>query len=183
MEKSRATSQRPARPWTDPRPRVLEHALKISARDPSAGDSETAEIAVQSALTGHLVFTTVHANNVFDVLSRFVHMGVDVYSFVASLNAILAQRLMRVICTECSESVTPTAEMLKAAGLPKAELDLFEWRAGRGCSNCRGTGYRGRKAVGELLVLNDEIREAIIAVSESRISPSSIKCRESCRFQ
>jgi general secretion pathway protein E len=126
-------------------------------------DSETAEIAVQSALTGHLVFTTVHANNVFDVLSRFVHMGVDVYSFVASLNAILAQRLMRVICTECSESVTPTAEMLKAAGLPKPELDSFEWRAGRGCGNCRGTGYRGRKAVGELLVLNDEIREAIIA--------------------
>jgi general secretion pathway protein E len=126
-------------------------------------DPETAQIAVQSALTGHLVFTTVHANNVFDVLSRFVHMGVDVYSFVAALNGVLAQRLVRVVCQGCGEAVEPTAEMLAATGLAKSELRAFDWRVGSGCSDCRGTGFRGRKAVGELLVINDELREAIIA--------------------
>jgi general secretion pathway protein E len=126
-------------------------------------DPETAQIAVQSALTGHLVFTTVHANNVFDVLSRFTHMGVDVYSFTAALNGILAQRLVRIICEICSERVQPTEEMLKATGLPTEEARAFDWHVGRGCSHCRGTGYRGRRALGELLVLNDEIREAIVA--------------------
>jgi general secretion pathway protein E len=126
-------------------------------------DPETAQIAVQSALTGHLVFTTVHANNVFDVLSRFTHMGVDVYSFTAALNGILAQRLLRMICENCSEPVVATPEMLAATRLSTEEAQTFSWHAGRGCSRCRGTGYRGRRAVGEILVLNDEIREAIVA--------------------
>jgi general secretion pathway protein E len=104
-------------------------------------DPETAEIAVQSALTGHLVYTTVHANNAFDVLGRFMHMGVDPYNLVSALNAVLAQRLVRIYCTACH---------------------------GRGCGPCRGTGYRGRKAIGELLVLNDELRELIIARAPAR---------------
>ncbi|TMG73124.1 MAG: type II/IV secretion system protein [Betaproteobacteria bacterium] len=104
-------------------------------------DPETAEIAVQSALTGHLVYTTVHANNAFDVIGRFMHMGVDPYNLLSALNAVLAQRLVRVFCTACQ---------------------------GRGCGQCRGTGYRGRKAVGELLVLNDELRELIIARAPAR---------------
>jgi general secretion pathway protein E len=99
-------------------------------------DPETANIAVQSALTGHLVFTTVHANNVFDVIGRFMHMNVDLYGFVSALNAILAQRLVRVLCFECKS---------------------------KGCRECRGSGFRGRKAIAELLVLNDEIRELITA--------------------
>ena len=125
-------------------------------------DPETAQIAIQSALTGHLVFTTVHANNVFDVLSRFLHMGVDAYSFVSALNGILAQRLLRIVCHHCGEDIEPTDAMLEATGEPYAIAKEFRWRAGGGCSECRGTGYRGRKAVGELLVLNDELREAII---------------------
>lgn len=125
-------------------------------------DPETAQIAVQSALTGHLVFTTVHANNVFDVLSRFTHMDVDPYSFVSALNGILAQRLLRLVCGNCSESIRPTSAMLEASGESAAVARDFEWRAGKGCGECRGTGFKGRRAVGELLVLNDELREAII---------------------
>lgn len=125
-------------------------------------DPETAQIAIQSALTGHLVFTTVHANNVFDVLSRFLHMGVDAYSFVSALNGILAQRLLRIVCHHCGEDIEPTEAMLEATGEHYSVAKNFRWRAGGGCSECRGTGYRGRKAVGELLVLNDELREAII---------------------
>jgi len=104
-------------------------------------DPETAEIAVQSALTGHLVYTTVHANNAFDVLGRFLHMGVDPYNLVSALNAVMAQRLVRVLCREC---------------------------LGKGCNQCRNTGYRGRKAVGELVVLNDELRELIVARAPAR---------------
>jgi general secretion pathway protein E len=126
-------------------------------------DPETAQIAIQSALTGHLVFTTVHANNVFDVMGRFVHMGVDTYSFVAALSAILAQRLVRVVCEQCADSYTPSRRLLEESQLQIAAHAAYEFRVGRGCGHCRGTGYRGRKAVGELLVLNDEIREAIIA--------------------
>ncbi|MCJ7556187.1 MAG: GspE/PulE family protein [Gammaproteobacteria bacterium] len=125
-------------------------------------DPETAQIAIQSALTGHLVFTTVHANNVFDVLSRFTHMGVDPYSFVSALNGILAQRLLRVVCSKCAEKIVPTTAMLEATGEPLEVASAFNWRVGRGCSDCRGTGYKGRKAVGELLVLSDELREAIV---------------------
>jgi general secretion pathway protein E len=104
----------------------------------------------------------VHANNVFDVLSRFLHMGVDAYSFVSALNGILAQRLLRIVCHNCGEDIQPTEAMLEATGEPSDVTKTFNWRAGRGCSECRGTGYRGRRAVGELLVLNDELREAII---------------------
>jgi general secretion pathway protein E len=126
-------------------------------------DPETAQIAIQSALTGHLVFTTVHANNVFDVMGRFVHMGVDTYSFVAALSGILAQRLVRVVCEQCADSYTPSRRLLEESRLSVAAHAAHEFRVGRGCKHCRGTGYKGRKAVGELLVLNDEIREAIIA--------------------
>lgn len=126
-------------------------------------DPETAQIAIQSALTGHLVFTTVHANSVFDVLSRFAHMGVDPYSFTSALNGILAQRLVRIVCSQCAEAHPPTREQLEESGIPLAYAAAFHFRIGRGCQHCRGSGYRGRKAVGELLVLNDELREAIIA--------------------
>jgi general secretion pathway protein E len=126
-------------------------------------DPETAQIAIQSALTGHLVFTTVHANNVFDVMGRFLHMGVDTYSFVAALSAILAQRLVRVVCEQCADSYVPSRRLLEDSQLNVAAHASHEFRVGRGCKHCRGTGYHGRKAVGELLVLNDEIREAIIA--------------------
>ncbi len=124
-------------------------------------DAETAQIAVQSALTGHLVFTTVHANNVFDVIGRFMHMGVDAYSFVSALNGILAQRLVRVNCTHCAEPVTPTAQLLADSGLtPEAALG-YNFRAGKGCGHCRGSGFKGRRAIPEMMVLNDEIRELI----------------------
>jgi general secretion pathway protein E len=104
-------------------------------------DPETAEIAVQSALTGHLVYTTVHANNTLDVLGRFQHMGVDTYNFVSALNAVLAQRLIRTFCKSCKS---------------------------KGCAECRGTGFKGRKAIGELLVMNDELRELIVARAPAR---------------
>ncbi|MFO1401008.1 MAG: GspE/PulE family protein [Steroidobacteraceae bacterium] len=126
-------------------------------------DPETAQIAIQSALTGHLVFTTVHANNVFDVLNRFTHMGVDVYSFTAALNGILAQRLVRVVCDKCAQPVAPPGRLLEESGIPAGYAGEFRFSIGRGCAHCRGSGYRGRRAIGELLVLNDEIREAIVA--------------------
>jgi general secretion pathway protein E len=125
-------------------------------------DAETAQIAIQSALTGHLVFTTVHANNVFDVLGRFAHMGVDPYSFVSALNGILAQRLVRVICPNCIRDDQPSAELLAESGLADADLSGFRFRSGRGCGECRGTGYKGRKTIAEVLHLSDEIRELII---------------------
>ncbi len=125
-------------------------------------DPETAQIAIQSALTGHLVFTTVHANNVFDVVSRFIHMGVDTYSLVSALSGVLAQRLVRVICVQCCQSYLPTPELLEQSRLSLVGSAAFKFRKGQGCKHCRGTGYRGRKAVGELLVLDDEMREAIV---------------------
>ena len=131
-------------------------------------DPETAQIAIQSALTGHLVFTTVHANNVFDVLGRFAHMEVDAYAFVSALNGILAQRLVRVICEQCAEPVQPSLELITQSGLVVPAVADWKFRAGRGCAHCRGTGYKGRKAIGELLVLNDELREAIVARAPAR---------------
>lgn len=124
-------------------------------------DAETAQIAIQSALTGHLVFTTVHANNVFDVLGRFMHMGVDPYSFVSALNGILAQRLVRINCPHCIEEDQPDEQLLIDSGLT-AGVSGFKFQRSRGCAQCRGSGYKGRKAVAELLYLNDEIRELII---------------------
>ena len=123
-------------------------------------DGETAQIAVQAALTGHLVLTTVHANNVFDVLGRFTHMGVDPYSLVAALNGIVAQRLVRVNCPDCAVPDTPSAELLAESRL--GDVGGFQFRSGRGCASCRGTGYKGRKAVAEVLLLDDELREMIV---------------------
>ena len=124
-------------------------------------DPETANIAVQSALTGHLVFTTVHANNVFDVIGRFMHMNVDLFSFVSALNAILAQRLVRLVCPHCGEDSRPDAALLRESGLTEAQAASFRFRTGRGCRECRGSGYKGRKAIAELMILNDELRELI----------------------
>jgi len=126
-------------------------------------DPETAQIAVQSALTGHLVFTTVHANNVFDVIGRFLHMGLDPYSFVSALNGIAAQRLVRINCPHCSDAVAPTEEVIGASGLGDESIANWNYRAGKGCGQCRGTGFHGRKAIAETLTLNDEIRELIIS--------------------
>lgn len=124
-------------------------------------DGETAEIAVQAALTGHLVFTTVHANNVFDVIGRFMHMGIDPYNLVAALNGVVAQRLVRVNCSHCVADVVPDAALLAASEL--GDVAAFRFRAGQGCGHCRGAGYRGRRAVAEVLLLDDEIRELILA--------------------
>ena len=124
-------------------------------------DAETAQIAVQSALTGHLVFTTVHANNVFDVIGRFLHMQVDTYSFVSALNGVLAQRLLRVVCPHCSEPYQPDAQLLADSGLDAKTALEFQFVRGTGCGKCRGSGYKGRKAIAEILNLNDDIRELI----------------------
>jgi general secretion pathway protein E len=132
-------------------------------------DAETAQIAVQSALTGHLVFTTVHANNVFDVIGRFTHMGVDPYSFVSAMNGVIAQRLLRVNCVHCSHPVVPGAALLAESGIDAASAAGARFMAGRGCGHCRGTGFKGRRAIGELLTLNDEIRELIVAREPLRL--------------
>jgi len=125
-------------------------------------DRETAEIAVQAALTGHLVFTTVHANNVFDVLSRFRHMGVDAYSFVTALNGVIAQRLVRINCSHCLEPSELDDDVLRASGVERSAFEGFSLKRGRGCAHCRGTGYKGRRALTEVLVMNDELRELIL---------------------
>ena len=126
-------------------------------------DRETAEIAVQSALTGHLVLTTVHANNVFDVFGRFSHMGLDPYSLLSALNGIWAQRLLRLNCTHCSKQYQPTTLELNRLGLSATEVMDFRFCRGDGCGDCRGTGYKGRQAVAEILRLDDELREMIVA--------------------
>jgi type IV pilus assembly protein PilB len=126
-------------------------------------DTETAQIAINSALTGHLVFTTVHANNVVDVIGRFLNMGVEPYNFVSALNCILAQRLVRVSCDSCKEPMRYPADVLEASGLDAAEWGDFRFHEGPGCIECAGTGYRGRTAIHELLDLSDRIREMILA--------------------
>ena len=126
-------------------------------------DPETAQIAVQAALTGHLVFTTVHANSVLDVIGRFMHMGVDPYNFVSAVNGIVAQRLIREVCTHCAEDYLPDAKLLSDSGISRADAAKMRFKFSKGCGHCRGTGYKGRKAVAELLVLNDELREMIVA--------------------
>ena len=126
-------------------------------------DPETAQIAVQAALTGHLVFTTVHANNVFDVIGRFMHMGVDPYSFVSALNGIAAQRLVRINCAHCAHETGADEQLLFESGLTPQQVQDWRLRAGRGCGHCRGSGFRGRRAISEIMVLNDEIRELITA--------------------
>jgi len=134
-------------------------------------DQETAQIAINAALTGHLVFTTVHANNVLDVLGRFLNMGVEPYNFVSSLNCILAQRLVRIICPHCREGVRYEDDFLRESGLEVGEWRSFPFYEGRGCMECSGTGFRGRTAIHELLDLTEKIREMILerrAASEIR---------------
>ena len=125
-------------------------------------DSETAQIAVQSALTGHLVFTTVHANNVIDVIGRLLNMGVEPYNFVSALNCILAQRLVRNICPACKEPVKAPRELLQESGLDADKYKDHAFYEGRGCSECNNTGYHGRTAIAEFLELSDTIREMIL---------------------
>jgi type IV pilus assembly protein PilB len=125
-------------------------------------DQETAQIAIQSALTGHLVFTTVHANNVTDVIGRFINMGVEPYNFVSALNCIMAQRLVRIICMNCRRPKRYTASELQEAGLDPAAWGGVTLMEGAGCLECSGTGYHGRTAICELLDLTDRIREMIV---------------------
>jgi type IV pilus assembly protein PilB len=125
-------------------------------------DSETAQIAINSALTGHLVFTTVHANNVHDVLGRFVNMGVEAYQFVSALNCVLAQRLVRVICTHCKRPAMVSRTLLEESGLSPELEETQTFYEGLGCIECNGTGYKGRMAICELLDLTDRIREMIL---------------------
>src|SRR4029453_566599 len=124
-------------------------------------DPETAQIAVQAALTGHQVFTTVHANNVFDVIGRFVNMGVDTYSFVSALNGILAQRLVRLSCTHCAKHYNPSYSDLAASKVIVPKLTAASFRRGLGCAQCRGTGYKGRKALAETLTMTDALRDML----------------------
>src|SRR5881397_640411 len=125
-------------------------------------DEDTAQIAVQSALTGHLVFTTVHANNVVDVLGRFLNMKVELYNFVSALNCVLAQRLVRKICPHCREKVSVSPQTLMEAGLDPATLGDQVFYEGKGCLECDGTGFHGRAAISELLDLSDRIRGMIL---------------------
>jgi len=125
-------------------------------------DNETAQIAINSALTGHLVFTTVHANNVLDVLGRFLNMGVEAYQFVSALNCVLAQRLVRSICAHCRRPAVVTDALLEESGLDPALADTQTFYEGVGCIECNGTGYKGRFAICELLDLTDRIREMIL---------------------
>jgi len=125
-------------------------------------DNETAQIAIQSALTGHLVFTTVHANNVTDVIGRFINMGVEPYNFVSALNCILAQRLVRIVCESCKKQVFYPPEILEQSGFDPKVWERVPLYEGAGCIECSGTGFRGRTAIHELLDLSDRIREMII---------------------
>jgi len=125
-------------------------------------DNETAQIAIQSALTGHLVFTTVHANNVIDVIGRFINMGVEPYNFVSALNCVLAQRLVRLLCPVCKRAYQPTHEEISISGLARTEVRNKKFFMNVGCDACNHTGYRGRTAIHELLDMSDAIREMII---------------------
>jgi len=126
-------------------------------------DPETADIAIQSALTGHLVFTTVHANNVIDVLGRFLNMGIEPYNFVSALNCVQAQRLVRTICAHCKREIRASPELLVESGLDPAVHTGTPFYEGAGCIECGGTGYKGRTAICELLDVTDKIREFILA--------------------
>ena len=134
-------------------------------------DAETAQIAVQAALTGHQVFTTVHANNVFDVIGRFANMGVDSYSLVAALNGIVAQRLLRLNCSHCTHPTVVPSELLQRSRVnPDAARNAY-FRRGLGCAECRGTGYKGRRAIAETLAISDALREQLV----QRATPSQLR--------
>lgn len=126
-------------------------------------DAETAQIAIQSALTGHLVLTTVHANNVFDVIGRFASMGIDAYNFLAALNCVLAQRLVRILCPSCRVPIKVEQVLIEESGLDYEQYKDTPFYEGQGCQQCHGTGYRGRKCITEFLDLTDEIKEMILA--------------------
>jgi type IV pilus assembly protein PilB len=125
-------------------------------------DEDTAQIAIQSALTGHLVFTTVHANNVVDVLGRFLNMKVEPYNFVSALNCIVAQRLVRLICDKCRHPVRYPPPVLAESGIDPARYGAHVFYEGRGCLDCNGTGYKGRMAIAEILDMSDRIRQLIL---------------------
>jgi general secretion pathway protein E len=133
-------------------------------------DPETAQIAIQAALTGHQVFATVHANNVFDVIGRLSTMGVDPYNLVAALNGVVAQRLLRIICPSCSAPETPSAERIEAACLPEGAA-AWQFRKGVGCAHCRGTGYKGRRAIAQTLAMDIGLRSLIA----ERASPATLR--------
>jgi type IV pilus assembly protein PilB len=124
-------------------------------------DPETAQIAIQSALTGHMVFTTVHANNAFDIIGRFMHMNIDPYNFVSSLNCVLAQRLVRTICPDCKAPYKYDKEFLEYSKINFEEHKDYKFFKGKGCINCNGSGYRGRTAIFELLRFTDSIKELV----------------------
>jgi len=134
-------------------------------------DAETADIAIQSALTGHLVFTTVHANNVIDVLGRFLNMKIEPYNFVSALNCVQAQRLVRTICLHCKREIRASRELLVESGLDPAVYGDVPFYEGAGCLECGGTGFKGRTAICELLDVTDSVRELIL----SRRSSAEIK--------
>jgi len=131
-------------------------------------DPETAEIAVQAALTGHLVFTTVHANSVFDVINRFVHMNIDLYSLISALNGVVAQRLIRSNCPNCSESETATPDLLQRLKKAHINIENLQLKRGHGCDYCRQTGFKGRHAIAEVLPIDDELRTMILKRSDVR---------------
>jgi general secretion pathway protein E len=133
-------------------------------------DAETAQIAIQAALTGHQVFATVHANNVFDVIGRLSTMGIDPYNLVAALNGVVAQRLLRIVCPSCSAPEQPGAERIAAAGLPEGAA-AWQFRKGVGCGHCRGTGYKGRRAIAQTLVMDLGLRSLIA----ERASPVALR--------
>jgi general secretion pathway protein E len=124
-------------------------------------DQETANIAVQASLTGHLVLSTLHTNDAPASITRLINIGVEPYLISAAVNAILAQRLVRMVCPHCAEPDQPSEELLAESGLTAAETRGWKFVAGRGCRECRGAGYKGRKAIAELMILNDELRELI----------------------
>jgi general secretion pathway protein E len=125
-------------------------------------DAETAQIAVQAALTGHQVFTTVHANNVFDVIGRFANMGVDSYSLVAALNGIVAQRLLRMNCPHCAVPAVVAPELVRRSGLSASQAAGATFKRGQGCAHCRGSGYKGRRAIAETLPMSDLLRDQLV---------------------
>jgi type IV pilus assembly protein PilB len=130
-------------------------------------DPETAQIAIQSALTGHLVFTTVHANNVVDVLGRFLNMGIEPYHFVSALNCVLAQRLVRLICSNCKRPMKASKDLLEESGLDPTKYANHIFYEGGGCIDCAGTGHKGRTAIAELLELNDRMREVLLEIKST----------------